>query len=63
VREWCEAFSPTLLTFHHSMLFLAVCCAADVARADVVVLPVSKDASIVKGNPNNSNGSGPHRRG
>jgi hypothetical protein len=29
------------------------------ARADVITLPASQDASIVAGNPNNSNGGGP----
>ena len=39
------------------ILLCAVC--AFSARADVITLPASKDASIVKGNPDNSNGGGP----
>jgi hypothetical protein len=40
------------------LLFLAAFGVAT-ARADVIVLSASKDASIVKGNPDNSNGGGP----
>ncbi|WP_207910687.1 prepilin-type N-terminal cleavage/methylation domain-containing protein [Chthoniobacter flavus] len=40
------------------LLLLAVVCAVS-ARADVITLPASKDASIVKGNPDNNNGGGP----
>ena len=41
------------------LLFLLATLSVISARADVVVLPASKDASIVAGNPNNSNGGGP----
>lgn len=40
------------------LLFLAAACALS-AQADVITLPASKDASIVKGNPDNNNGGGP----
>jgi hypothetical protein len=41
------------------LLFLLAAFCAISARGDVVVLPAKKDASIVAGNPNNSNGGGP----
>jgi hypothetical protein len=39
------------------VLFGALCAVS--SRADVIMLPASQDASIVAGNPNNSNGGGP----
>lgn len=41
------------------LLFLLATLCAISARADVAMLSASKDASIVKGNPNNNNGGGP----
>src|SRR5262245_33448346 len=45
--------------FRSLRLLLAAFLAVATARADTVVLPANRDASIVQGNPNNSNGGGP----